>query len=693
MDLTVHQESFSAGEISPLTQGRHSSEGYKSGCKELLNMVPDSHGPAMSRDGTKYITQFAGDNGRIFGHAVSNSFFYSIILLNLKMVIAGIDGTIPAVNHAVNSRFHTLDANWTVGVSDSGQTVIFEPHHCVLTVTASANKWARIAQQITVPSAGDYKVIAQADGGALYRVDVGTAAGDDTYGTVTSANTEEIIDVTVPGTTFWITFTKDSNDSFDPVHLHFFGVGDDPVVAPEFVTPWAEDELDSVHAIPVPDGDATYFIHPFYAPYKLEYDIATDSFAFAIVSLSNPPTVWTGSNWPSVGAYFQGRLWLGSTPEQPQSLWGSKSALPEDFDPGTGLDDEAVAIILAQYGRIEWVASTKNLLIGTEAAEHIITSEGGVITPDDHQVDQQSAYGSASIQAQQVGDQVFYVSPDRKKLRAMQYEWSADNWLSTDLTYFSEHITGARIKAVAWLQNPQNLFITIMDDGTFAVLSYDRSNNIYGWSQHTIGAECIAINVTSVEGTSILGMLVKRADGYLYYESQALHTSHDIIFMDSWDQQFFVTPVTVVSGLDHLEGETVQILADRATHPDRVVSGGSVTLAREASETAIGIKYISRIGLLPVEKGSPTGPSAPWMKNFHSLDVHLLNSAHPLVNGDRAAVRTPSTPMDTSEPVVTGKSYISLLGWKNETDITIEQDLPFPLIVTGVSGKLRQEKL
>jgi hypothetical protein len=49
--------------------------------------------------------------------------------------------------------------------------------------------------------------------------------------------------------------------------------------------------------------------------------------------------------------------------------------------------------------------------------------------------------------------------------------------------------------------------------------------------------------------------------------------------------------------------------------------------------------------------------------------------------------------MDTPEPVTTGKSYISLLGWKNETDITITQDLPLPLTILTVSGKLRQEKL
>lgn len=688
--MTVIQESFSAGEISPLTHGRLSAEGYAQGCKELENMIPDSRGPAMSRDGTSFIQSFDGNNGRIFGHAISNSFFYSILLLDYKMVIGSVTGQIPATNYAVNSHFHYGGVDWTAAVSDSSQTVTFADHHSVLTVTSSPNKWARIAQQITVPSSGTYKILVGTHGGANYDVLVGTSAGDGSYLDVTSANPSETLDVTVPGTTFWITILNDSNDGFDPVEVTYFGVTDAAIASPEFVTPWSEDEIDEVHAIPVPIGESTYFVHPNHPPQKLEYNTTTDAFSYSAVTFTSPPSTWAGTNYPSAGTYFQGRLWLAATPAHRQTIWSSKSGDPENFDTGTGLDDEGIVIALASYGGVEWVLGTKNLLVGTEAAEHIITSEGGVITPSDHAVVQQSAYGSADMQGEQVGDQIFYVSADGKKLRAMQYEWSKDNWLSTDLTYFSEHITNGGIKRVAWLQNPQNLLICLLENGTFAVLSYDRSNNIYGWSRHDIGDECIDINVTSLHGTSILGMLVKRVDGELYYESQAVHQRR---FMDSWDEQFFITPTTVVSDLDHLEGRTVQVLADDATHPDKVVSSGQITLDREASKTLIGLQYNSKLTLLPFEKGSKIGTSAPFLKNFHKADVHLLDSANPLVNGKRAPSRTPSTPMDTPEPFTTGKSSVSLLGWKNETDITIEQDLPFPLIILAVSGELNQEKL
>ena len=43
------QNSFAAGEISPLLYMRDDLQGYDFGAAELLNMVPSSKGPAIKR--------------------------------------------------------------------------------------------------------------------------------------------------------------------------------------------------------------------------------------------------------------------------------------------------------------------------------------------------------------------------------------------------------------------------------------------------------------------------------------------------------------------------------------------------------------------------------------------------------------------------------------------------------------------
>ena len=687
---TVIQESFSAGAVTPFVYGRYSSDGYQQGCKDLENMIPDSHGPAMSRDGTNFIQEFDGNDGRIFSMQADRNFFYSVIVLDLKIVIGSMFGQVPATNYVVNSHFHDGSSNWTDADTGLPSYVSYADHLGRLHVQSSPNKYARVGQQITVPSSGNYKVLVNTAGGATYDVWIGTAFADSTYHAFTGINASEEFDITVPGTSFWITINNDSNASYDDVDISLIAVSDAVVTNPEFVTPWEEEELNELQIIPVPDGFSAYMVHPNHPVQKLVYDPGTDAFTFNQPVFTSPPTEWTTGNHPSTGVYFQGRLWLASTPEHRQHIWGSKSGLPEDMTVGTGLDDEAIVIILESFGGIEWMAATKNLLAGTESGEHIISSTGGLLTPSDHQVTQQSAYGSANVRAVQVGDQVFYVSADGRKLRAMQYEWSSDNWLSSDLTYFSSHITHDKIKATAWLQNPGNLFVCLLEDGHFAALSYDRSNNIYGWSHHNINDDCIDVSVGTVQGTSILGVLVARADGKLYYESQALIQNR---YMDSWVEQFFDPPVSVVTGLDHLEGRVVKVMANDAVHPDRTVSSGQITLNVEVGKVLVGLGYSAKLTLLPFEKGAAGGPSNPYWKNLYKLHAHLWNSAHPLINGRRASDRTPSTPMDTPEPLISGKSYINLTEWKNETDIVIEQDLPLPITILAVSGEINQEKL
>jgi len=302
-----------------------------------------------------------------------------------------------------------------------------------------------------------------------------------------------------------------------------------------------------------------------------------------------------------------------------------------------------------------------------------------------------------------VGDQAFYVSSDGQRLRAMQYEWSKDNYLSTDLTYFSQHITLSGIKEIAWQQNPFNTFWCLLENGTMAALSYDRSNNIYGWSRHSVAGEddhgdkVISITSGSIQGTDLAIGLVKRNGTQLAVESNQIDKN---FYMDSWkDYDFNGTPSDTVTELDHLEGREVQVLVGRntgdelAVHPNKTVSGGSITLDYEVTEAIVGLGYRKEIQLLPTEKGARLGSSAPYWKNFHAVHAHLLASANPLVNGKRAPSRTPSTPMGSPEPVRTGKSYINLTEWQNETDITLCQDLPLQFTLAAVSGEINQEKL
>ena len=65
-------------------------------------------------------------------------------------------------------------------------------------------------------------------------------------------------------------------------------------------------------------------------------------------------------------------------------------------------------------------------------------------------------------------------------------------------------------------------------------------------------------------------------------------------------------PVTVISGLDYLDGMTVTGLADGNVIPPTVVVNGSITLGTPASAVTIGLGFQAQLQSLYLDAGEPT---------------------------------------------------------------------------------------
>ena len=149
---------------------------------------------------------------------------------------------------------------------------------------------------------------------------------------------------------------------------------------------------------------------------------------------------------------------------------------------------------------------------------------------------------------------------------------------------------------------------------------------------------------------------------------------------------------TVVTGLNHLEGESVQILVGDAVFPNQTVSGGSisVTLPTSASYKSIeiGLGYTSKIKTMRIEAGSQAGTAQARKKRYNEVVVRLYKSVGLSVNGDQIPFRSSSTPMGQDIAEFTGDKRVSNLGWNTEGQIEIEQTQPLPMTVLGITGTL-----
>lgn len=77
--------------------------------------------------------------------------------------------------------------------------------------------------------------------------------------------------------------------------------------------------------------------------------------------------------------------------------------------------------------------------------------------------------------------------------------------------------------------------------------------------------------------------------------------------------------VTTISGLTHLNGQTVQILGDGAALADAVVSAGTVTLSEASAVVQIGLGYNSDGKLPRLEAGSRDGTSLGKTRRTHRV--------------------------------------------------------------------------
>ena len=155
-----------------------------------------------------------------------------------------------------------------------------------------------------------------------------------------------------------------------------------------------------------------------------------------------------------------------------------------------------------------------------------------------------------------------------------------------------------------------------------------------------------------------------------------------------------------ISGLKHLEGETVKILVDGATHADKVVSGGGgVTLDLFGSIVHVGLAFKSRaetMPLVPITEGEMRGATT----RVDHVVVFLNRTLGGKIGGrilglkpqeklDRIVTRIPSDAMNKNPPLFTAAYETSIFGRHGKQNtIVIETDDPHPMNVLSIIGKL-----
>ena len=134
----------------------------------------------------------------------------------------------------------------------------------------------------------------------------------------------------------------------------------------------------------------------------------------------NPPTVNRNpfddtDLYPAVGAFFEQRLVMARTNEEPQTLQGSVVGSFENFNQKAPIkDDDAYNFTISsqQINEIRWLVPLNKLMIGTSGSEWQMTngSNADAVTPSNVLIRRQSLYGSSNVEPIVIGSYNFYRS-------------------------------------------------------------------------------------------------------------------------------------------------------------------------------------------------------------------------------------------------------------------------------------------
>lgn len=422
---------------------------------------------------------------------------------------------------------------------------------------------------------------------------------------------------------------------------------------------------------------------------------ATEATATTLEDLvgTDATTDWTEQafsplrGWPVSIAFHQDRLVLGGSRDLPNRLWLSKSGDLFNFDLGTGLDDEAIEfpILSDQVNAIRAVFSGRHLQVFTSGAEWMVT--GDPLTPSSLQVKRQTRVGSPvdrSLPPRDVDGATLFVSRNGRELREFLYADVEQAYRATDLALLARHLF--RSPRDIDYEAEQRLLHLAMADGSVATLTIYRTEQVTAWTRQETDGAVLAL---AVVGEAVYALIDRAGD-------VGIEVFDPAVLLDATLSGSSPEPAAVWSGLGHLEGRTVKVLADGTVRPDAVVAGGAITLDVPARDVTAGLAYAHEIEPLPPAIQGRSVHGARLRPVRHTFRLHetaalTVDTGHGPRDVPFRRLGGEGT-LDGAAPVFSGDRSLRALGWHDTAGRPlwrVSQDTPLPCTILSVNTQVK----
>ena len=724
------QNDFTSGELDPRLRARTDLAQYQAGLTTARNVSIQPQGGAIRRPGTKYIATLdsgAADAVRMVSFEFSVSDSYMLVFTPGKMYvfkdgvqITNINGsgnpyaTVASLTAAILPEMNWVqsadtliivhedleplrlvrgatDATWTVDTVPFSHVPLYafdlDTHNPTYTITPSAasgnititassvttdngTAQAGSANTITLKSASSFTSDDQPNG-MFIEITAGTGSGQ-------TRHVEDYVASTKVATVYpaWDT-APDATSQYDIKAFKEASVGE---------------YINSL------DGFGRARITDFLTNTSVKAYVEIPFFDTSAITSGNWESehgheeAWsTTRGYPRSVVFHEGRLFFGGSKSLPSTLWGSRVSDFFNFDPGEQLDDSSVEATLdtGTFNAIVDIYSGRHLQIFTTGGEfYVPQSLDDPITPANLIVKQQSAYGMRpGIRLQNIDGATLFIQRQGKALQDFVFADVQSAYTSAKVSLLSSHLLKSPSEMATRVSTSTDegdrLLIVNDDDGSIVCYTLLRSQNVIAPSEWTTDGEFLNVGVDVDSIYTVVKRTVNGADVYL------VELFDDAIYLDSAKSGGAASSVT----MDHLEGETVQVIRDGVVEAEQTVPATPFTITFAEAATAsyqVGLNYGIEIKTLPVEPRLQSGSLRGFKKRIFEVNAEIFETQSMTIGGKEIAFRQFDTNMlDAAVPEFTGiKTLHGILGYTYEGQITIGQSVPLKMTVLGIDYKI-----
>jgi hypothetical protein len=737
MTTKTLNRSFAGGEITPELYGRFELNKFQTGLALALNFMVLPHGPAVRRPGTKYVLQAKDSSKPVriipFTYSADDAVVIEVGHLYMRFHTNG--GTILEANDAVvdvtGNLVEVTAHGYVVGdwVFIAGRYFIVATTPTVDTFTVTGLRGeAASPNPAATTCARVYTLTTTYDGSDVF--DIHYAQDNEVLTLVHPAYpAQELRRVAADNSSL-------GTISFSPSLAAPTGVGVAPTIAvssnlsPQsyVVTAVADDgATESLASSVVSTNNNLTLAGNFntvswsahatatrYNVYKRTGGIfgyigqtttlsVVDNNITPDTSQSPPEALYslnTGAgDYPSAVTYHEQRRWFGGSNLRPQTIHATRNGTDANLTSSVpSREDDALEfrVRAKQQNRVRHLVPLSDLMALTSSAEwRIFADNEPSITPRALSTKPLGYSGANNVQPVETAGSILYVQSRGSRVRELAFE--GQGYRSIDLSIMAPHlVNGKTVVDMAYATAPEQIVWAVRNDGRLLGLTYQPEQQVFGWHQHsTVGLFKSACSVPEGMEDATYAVVERTIDSATvkYIErlqSRLFGALENAYFVDA-GLTYSGAPTSTVGGLWHLEGETVQVLADGAVEPEQEVTGGEVQLQANASVVHVGKKYVSDLATLPLTFDQAAAAGQGMLKNvlaayLRVTDTSLFLAGPNFIDMSPNRSREVSDPYDSPPSLKTREERVQIGGdWTPDGQACVRQDQPLPCTVIGMT--------